>query len=77
MSIAEIQHAVAELPEHERGALAAWLMESLPPHDAEDVGVEGIEEAARRRQELDSGAVKPMSSDDFWNAINRQRSAWK
>ena len=77
MSIAEIQHAVAELPEHERGALAVWLMESLPPHDAEDAGAEGIEEAVRRRQDLDSGAAKAMSSDDFWNAINRQRAAWK
>ena len=77
MSIAEIQHAVAELPEHERGALAAWLMESLPPHDAEDAGAESIEEAVRRRQDLDSGAAKTMSSDDFWNAINRQRAAWK
>lgn len=77
MSIAEIQHAVAGLPEHERGALAAWLMESLPPHDAEDAGAESIEEAARRRQEVDSGTAKTMSSDDFWNAINRQRAAWK
>ena len=77
MSIAEIQHAVAELQEHERGALAVWLMESLPPHDAEDAGAESIEEAVRRRQDLDSGAAKAMSSDDFWNAINRQRAAWK
>jgi len=77
MSIAEIQHAVADLSEFERGNLAAWLLDSLPPHDTDDAGAEGIEEAVRRRQELDSGAVKPMSSDDFWNAINRQRAAWK
>lgn len=77
MSIAEIQHAVADLSEFDRGTLAAWLLESLPPHGLEDASAEGIEEAARRRQELDSGTVRPLTSDEFWTAIDRQRAAWK
>jgi len=77
MSIAEIQHAVADLSEFDRGTLAAWLLDSLPPHDPEDASAEGIEVAARRRQELDSGAVRPLNADEFWAAIDRQRAAWK
>ncbi len=77
MSIAEIQHAVAELPETERGTLAAWLLESLPPHRPEDAGAEGIEEAARRREQLDSGGVQPISSEEFWSSIERLRATWK
>ena len=77
MSIAEIQHAVSDLPEVERGTLAAWLLESLPPHSHADAGAEGIEEAARRREELDSGRVHPLSSDEFWASIERLRSTWR
>ena len=77
MSIAEIQHALAELSEIDRGTLAAWLLVSLPPLDPEDASAEGIEEAARRWQELDSGAVRPLTTDEFWAAIDRQRATWK
>ena len=77
MSIAEIQKAVSHLPEAERGTLAAWLLDSLPPHSREDASVEGIEEAARRREELNSGRVRPLSSDEFWASIERLRATWK
>ena len=77
MSLAEIQHAVADLSELDRGTLAAWLLDSLPPHDPQDASAEGMAEAARRRQELDSGTVRPLTSDEFWAAIERQRNAWK
>src|SRR5687767_1148734 len=59
MSAKEIQHALAKLPVKERGSLAAWLLETLPPHGTEDGAAEGIEEAARRREEIDSGRVQP------------------
>jgi len=65
MSIVEIQKAVSDLPEVERGTLATWLLESLPPHSHEDASAEGVEEATRRREELDSGRVHPLSSDEF------------
>ena len=77
MSIAEIQKAVSHLPEAERGTLAAWLLDSLPPHSREDATAEGIEEAARRREELNSGRVRPLSSDEFWASIERLRATWK
>jgi len=77
MSIAEIQNAVSDLPEVERGTLAAWLLDSLPPHSHEDAGAEGIVEAGRRREELDSGGVRPLSSDEFWASIERLRATWK
>src|SRR2546428_6726629 len=57
MSIAEIRNAISDLPEFERGTLAAWLLDALPPHGYEDASAEGIEEAARRRDEVDSGKV--------------------
>ncbi len=77
MSLAEIQNAVSDLPEVERGTLAAWLLDSLPPHSHEDASAEGIEEAVRRRDELDSGRVRPLSSDEFWASIERLRATWK
>jgi Putative addiction module component len=77
MSIAEIQQAVSDLPEVERGTLAAWLLDSLPPHSHEDASAEGIREAARRREELNSGRVRALSSDEFWASIERLRATWK
>jgi hypothetical protein len=77
MSIAEIQNAVSQLPEFERGNLAAWLLDSLPSHSHEDASAKGIVEAVRRRQQLDSGRVAPLSSDEFLACIERSRAAWK
>ena len=77
MSATEIQDAVAKLPLKERGSLAVWLLETLPPHGTEDGTEEGLEEAERRRAEIDSGKVKTVSADEFWAAIARERSSWK
>ncbi len=77
MSIAEIQQAVSDLPEVERGTLAAWLLDSLPPHSHEDASAEGIRETARRREELNSGRVRALSSDEFWASIERLRATWR
>lgn len=77
MSFAEIQHAVSDLPEVERGTLAVWLLDSLPPHSQANADAEGIEEAVRRRGELDSGRVHPLSSDEFWASIERLRTSWR
>jgi putative addiction module component len=77
MSMTEIQDAAAELSERERGTLAAWLLNSLPPHDGQDASTDSLREAARRRDELDSGAVSPLSSEEFWASIERQRARWK
>lgn len=77
MSFAEIQHAVSDLPEVERGTLAVWLLDSLPPHSGINADAEGMEEAAHRREELDSGRVHPLSSDEFWASIERLRATWR
>lgn len=77
MSLADIQNAVSDLSEFERGTLAVWLLDSLPPHSDEDASGEGVDEAARRREELDSGRVQPLSSDEFWASIERLRATWK
>jgi hypothetical protein len=76
MQFAEIQSAVSDLPEVERGTLAAWLLDSLPPHGHEVAGAEGIAEAVRRREELDSGRVRSLNSDEFWASIEQARSTW-
>jgi hypothetical protein len=76
MSLSQIKDAVAELPDNERGALAAWLLDSLPPNNGRDASAEGIAEAVRRREELDSGEVQPVSSEDFWASVQRDRSSW-
>jgi hypothetical protein len=77
MSLNQIKDAVAELPDKERGALVAWLLDSLPPNNGEDASSESIAEAVRRRKELDSGRVQELSSDEFWASVERERSSWK
>jgi hypothetical protein len=77
MSIAELQHAAGELAEQERAAFALWLLETLPPHGGEDGCLEGIAEAVRRRDELDSGQSRPLAAEEFWASIDRERLAWK
>lgn len=77
MLIAEIKQEAAGLPAKARGSLAAWLLDSLPPHSGTDAAAESIQEATRRRDELDSGRVQAISSDEFWAAIERERASWK
>jgi len=77
MSLNQIKDAVAELPDKARGSLAAWLLDSLPPHAAEDETDAGIEEAARRRDELDAGKADLISADEFWAAVKQERASWK
>ena len=71
MSMAEIQNALTELPEEQRATIAAWILDSLPPHSEQDAFAEGIEEAAKRREELDSGGVEALSSEHFWSSVKR------
>ena len=77
MSIAELQHAAADLSERDRAVLALWLLESLPPHSGEDASWESVAEAVRRRGELTAGKARPLSADEFWASIDGERPAWK
>ena len=66
MSVSEIKRAAAELSLHEKGELATWLLDSLPPSSGEDATEESLAEALRRKRELDSGEAKSLSWDEFW-----------
>jgi len=77
MSVAEIQKNVSGLPEKERAKLAAWLLDSLPPSSEDDAGTASLEEAVRRREELDSGRAHPISETEFWEGIDLERRQWK
>lgn len=68
---------MSSLPDGQKGELAVWLLDSLPPHSSEDALHESIQEASKRREELDSGEVKAVSADEFWASIERERASWK
>jgi hypothetical protein len=74
LSVAEIKSAVAELPEQDRVELAAWLLDSLPAASFGDENDDGLQEAARRREELDSGRVAPLSAEELWAGVDRARA---
>ena len=75
--IEEIKQEASGLPARARGSLAVWLLDSLPPHNGEDASADSIQEAVRRREELDSGRLQAISSDEFWAAIERERASWR
>ena len=77
MSVAEIQQSVAGLTEKEQADLAAWLLSLLPPASGDDATEESFAEAERRRNELDSGKVQPLTSQEFWSGIERERAGWR
>lgn len=77
MSVAEIKSAVAAMPEHEQAELAAWLLDLLPSPAISDEDDEGLQEAGRRREELDSGKVAPVPAEKFWADVDRARAQWK
>ena len=77
MSVAEIKNAVAELPEQDRAELAAWLIDLLPAPARGDVDEDELQEAVRRREELDSGQVAPLGAEQFWSDVDRARAQWK
>ncbi len=77
MSVAELQRAAGELGERERAAFALWLLDTLPPPAGEGGCLDDIQEAVRRRDDLDSGQSHPLGAEEFWASIDRERLAWK
>ena len=78
-NLIEIQKAADKLSAEERAGLATHLLASLPggPVGADD------EEADRRDEEMDSGAVKPISHSQFvlrsWSRVREvfnNRHGW-
>jgi len=77
MSLLEIKESVAQLGDRDKGNLAAWLLDSLPPHGPEESAADSLADAVHRRNELDAGRAQVVSADDFWAAVERERAAWK
>jgi len=71
MSVAEIYKSVSRLPLKDRAQIAAWLLDSLPPSSDENARAESIAEAVNRRQQLDSGMVKPFLRASFGPKLSR------
>jgi len=71
ITLTEVKSLAFELPEQQRAALAAQILDSLPPlfSDSDD----GIAEAARRDTEMDSDPGIGISLQQFDNLIAERR----
>lgn len=69
VGLAEIEAEAMRLPQDQRAALAAHLLESLPGilHDHDD----GVAEAIRRDVELDQDPSARMTMEEFRRAFGR------
>jgi putative addiction module component (TIGR02574 family) len=69
MKLVEIEQEALALPDSDRAALAAKLLDTLPPPGT-DVSDEEVE---RRERELDSGQVAAISHEEFVRRVQEQR----
>lgn len=60
----EIQHSALELDEKHRAELAKNLINSLEKHIDEDIEQAWIDEIKRRKDEIKSGKVTPVSGQE-------------
>jgi putative addiction module component (TIGR02574 family) len=74
--VQKILEEALELPDEARADLAAALLESLEPA-GEDVETAWSEEIARRIQEVESGAVKPIPWEEARKIIFESRDVAK
>lgn len=67
-ALQEIQRSADLLSEEDRAGLLAYLLATLPaaPLGADDA------EVSRREAEMDSGAVKPLTYEEFLSALDRR-----
>ena len=66
-TLSDLEHQAMQLPEPDRAALAAHLLDSLPAVLADDD--EGVAEALRRDAELDGGAASGMTLDELSRSL--------
>ncbi|MEX2603861.1 MAG: addiction module protein [Gracilimonas sp.] len=64
----EIQHSALELDEKHRAELAKNLINSLENHIDEDIEQAWIDEIKRRKAEIKSGKVTPISGEEVHKA---------
>jgi putative addiction module component (TIGR02574 family) len=70
-SVVEVEKLALDLPERERAALAANLLDSLPAILADED--EGVAEALRRDAEIESDPEKVISLAELDSQILRRR----
>jgi hypothetical protein len=73
-NIAELEKLALDLPERERGALAARLLESLSPALKDED--EGVGEALRRDAELDANWASGLSLEELGRQMGRRRHGY-
>ena len=70
-TLQEIEAAMLQLSEKDRLRLAEKILDSLSGSlEAEDI----LAEAIRRDAELESGEVKALSEQEFWDGVRRRNS---
>ena len=67
-----LMQEVLSLPTRERAELTHRLIESLDPPEVDDPTSTAHDEALRRLDEIDRGAVEPISGDELFRRV-RQR----
>jgi putative addiction module component (TIGR02574 family) len=69
MKLAEIEREALTLSENDRAALAARLLDTLPPSEV----LISDDEVDRRERELDSGTVQAISHEEFVRRVEQDR----
>lgn len=69
MKLAEIEEGALALPESERAALAAKLLDTLPLPGTEVTD----DEVDQRERELESGQVAAISQEEFVRRVQMER----
>ena len=64
----EIQHSALELDENHRAELAKKLIDSLDQKIDEDIEQSWIDEVKKRKDEIKSGKVTPISGQEVHRA---------
>lgn len=64
-----IRDLILGLEEGDRAEAASILIDSLDAADPHDTGLDSLSEAKLRGAELDSGAVRALSADEFWTGL--------
>ena len=73
MSLHELIDEALRLPESERAALAAAMIESLDPDALDDSAAEWHAEIRRRLDDLDAAATVPVPWQVAWNATRAEK----
>ncbi len=71
MKAKEVEKLALELPEEQRAALAAHILDSLPPLLTDED--EGLAEALRRDAEMNSNPTIGISLQDFDRRIRQRK----